>query len=94
MQKYAAIEHAFQQIRAATGNSDVKEMVHKFMTKEQTYAHLLQAVGQGEKKYDDLKILNEEKKQRLQELRIANDNRKKLEKPDSANERELEAFKM
>ena len=35
------------------------------MTKEQTYAHLLQAVGQGEKKYDDLKIQNEEKKQRL-----------------------------
>ena len=55
MQKYAAIEHAFQQIRAATGNSDVKEMVHKFMTKEQTYAHLLTAVGEGEKKYDDLK---------------------------------------
>lgn len=57
-------------------------MVHKFMTKEQTYAHLLQAVGQGEKKYDDLKTENEKKKLRLQELRIANDNRKKLEKPD------------
>ena len=94
MQKYAAIEHAFQQIRAATGNSDVKEMVHKFMTKEQTYAHLLQAVGQGEKKYDDLKTENEKKKLRLQELRIANDNRKKLEKPDEAEEREYEAFKM
>ena len=45
MQKYASIEGAFQKIRTATGNSDVKEMVQKFMTKEQTYAHLLQAVG-------------------------------------------------
>ena len=34
MQKYAAIEGAFQKIRSATGNSDVKEMVQKFMTKE------------------------------------------------------------
>ena len=65
MQKYAAIESSFQKIRTATGNSDVKEMVQKFMTKEQTYAHLLQAVSQGEKKYDGLKEQNEIKRKRL-----------------------------
>ena len=94
MQKYAAIEGAFQKIRSATGNSDVKEMVQKFMTKEQTYSHLLQAVGQGEKKYDELKEQNEIKKKRLQELKIENDNRKNMEKPDAADEREMEAFQM
>ena len=59
MIKYQAIEQAFHKIRTCTGNSDVKEMVQKFMTKEQTYAHLLAAVGQGEKKYDSLKEINE-----------------------------------
>ena len=64
------------------------------MTKEQTYAHLLQAVGQGEKKYDALKEQNEIKRKRLQELKIENDNRKKLERPEAENERAMEAFNM
>jgi len=41
MEKYSQIEKAFQTIRTTTGNSDVKEMVTKFMTREQTYADLL-----------------------------------------------------
>ena len=41
MQKYHQIEMAFSKIKGCTGNSDVREMVTKFMTKEQTYAHLL-----------------------------------------------------
>jgi len=42
MAKYKEIEDAFQQIRACSGNSDVKEMVTKFMTREETYAQLHQ----------------------------------------------------
>ena len=38
MKRYSQIEMAFQKIRASTGNSDVKEMVFKFITREQTYA--------------------------------------------------------
>ena len=94
MKRYAEIEGAFAKIRTATGNSDVKEMVQKFMTKEQTYAALLQSVGQGEKKYDELKQENEIKKKRLHELQIENDNRKKLEEPDPDNEREMDEFRM
>ena len=38
MAKYRHIEESFQEIRAKTNNSDVREIVQKFMTKEQTYA--------------------------------------------------------
>jgi arginyl-tRNA synthetase len=41
MEKYHNIEVAFSKIKACTGNSDVREMVTKFMTKEQTYSTLL-----------------------------------------------------
>jgi len=62
MIKYQPIEVAFSRIKACTGNSDVREMVTKYMTKEQTYTHLLQQVGKGEKKFEDLKQQNEEKR--------------------------------
>ena len=81
MNKYAPIEIAFQQIRATTGNSDVKMMVHKFMTKEETYAQLLRSVNENEKKYDDLKSANEQKRAKLLALQIANDNRRSLNQP-------------
>ena len=38
MDKYRPIEVAFQEIRARTGNTDVRLLVEKFMNKEQTYA--------------------------------------------------------
>jgi len=34
MQKYTHIEQSFQKIRCETNNSDVREIVAKFMTKE------------------------------------------------------------
>ena len=34
MAKYRPIEESFQQIRVQTNNSDVREIVQKFMTKE------------------------------------------------------------
>jgi len=45
MQNYRHIEESFQTIRHQTNNSDVREIVQKFMTKEQTYASLLYAVS-------------------------------------------------
>lgn len=38
MKHYAHTESAFQKMRACAGNSDVKEMVMKFLTREQTYS--------------------------------------------------------
>ena len=48
MDKYRPIELAFQEIRARTGNTDVRLLVEKFMNKEQTYASLLTAVKANE----------------------------------------------
>ena len=45
MSNYRHIEQSFQEIRAKTNNSDVREIVAKFMTKEQTYSALILAVG-------------------------------------------------
>ena len=45
MAKYRHIEESFQTIRYQTNNSAVREIVQKFMTKEQTYASLLLAVS-------------------------------------------------
>ena len=48
MAKYRHIETSFQEIRCQTNNQDVREIVAKFMTKEQTYASLLVAVTANE----------------------------------------------
>lgn len=78
MTAHKETEVAFMQIRACAGNDDVKEIVAKFMTREQTYVSLLQSVSQSEAKYDVLKISNEEKVKHLHALRIENDNRKQV----------------
>jgi predicted oxidoreductase len=38
MKKSFMVEDAFQRIRAETGNSDVQDIVMKFLTREHTYA--------------------------------------------------------
>lgn len=78
MKEHAHTEQAFQLMRACAGNSDVKEMVQKFLTREQTYKSLLQNIGKLESKYEQLKVSNEEKKQVLHDLQIENDNKKKF----------------
>ena len=92
MEKYRPIELAFQEIRADTGNTDVRLLVEKFMNKEQTYASLLQAVKANEQKYDELRARNLEKMKKVNDLKIANDNRKSVQKPDPENEKALEKF--
>jgi len=92
MNNYRHIEQSFQEIRAKTNNSDVREIVAKFMTKEQTYAQLIRAVGANEQKYDELRALNREKQKCVRELQIANENRRKIERPDKDNELATEKF--
>jgi peptidoglycan hydrolase CwlO-like protein len=44
--------------------------VHKFLTREQTYATLLQAVSEQERKLDQLRKQTEEKKEYIAKLQI------------------------
>ena len=92
MANYRHIEESFQTIRTQTNNSDVREIVQKFMTKEQTYASLLLAVSENERKYDELKAINVAKQKRVRELQIENENRRKIDRPVTDNELENEAY--
>lgn len=55
MKQYSATEKAFQKMCACAGNSNVREMVMKFLTREQTYSQLLKSVSDNEKNYEVLK---------------------------------------
>lgn len=92
MGNYRHIEESFQIIRTQTNNSDVREIVQKFMTKEQTYASLLLAVSQNERKYDELKALNQQKQKEMRELQIANENRRDVTAPPEENEQAQESY--
>lgn len=59
MNRHYAVEDAFQKIRTATGFSDVNEIVHRFLTREQTYSQLLTAVSENERKIDNLRVDHE-----------------------------------
>ena len=76
MKRYSHLEDAFQKIRTSTGNGDVQEMVHKFLTREQTYAQLLGRVSDNEKKLDRLRQDNDKKEEVLRVLQIDNDSQK------------------
>jgi len=60
MYNSSEVEDAFQTIRAATGITDIHSIVHKFLTREQTYSQLLVNVAESERKIDSLKKENEE----------------------------------
>ena len=77
MKRTYEIEDAFQKIRAATGFSDVQEIVHKFLTREQTYSQLLMAVSENERKIDNLRKENEHWREKLHELQMHNDGEEK-----------------
>ena len=92
MNKFHHLEEAFQKIRTSTGNSDVQEMVTKFLTKEQTYATLLTEVNKNEKKLDELRVANDQKSDTLHELKIEidNDNQKEGAKVSAESQEILE----
>ena len=70
MRESAQIDEAFKSIKTATGVTDVQEMVKKFLTREQTYSHLLVNVSESERKTDKLKKDNDELRARLHDLKI------------------------
>ena len=77
MSRFREIEEAFQKIRASTGFSDVQEIVHKFLTREQTYSQLLMAVSDNERKIDNLRRENEQWREKLHDLQIQADGQEK-----------------
>ena len=64
------VEEAFQKIRTATGFSDVNEIVHRFLTREQTYSQLLMAVSDNERKIENLRKEHENVGAKLHELQM------------------------
>ena len=86
MRKTSSVEDAFQKIRAATGLTDVQDIVHKFLTREQTYSQLLVAVAENERKIDLLKKENEECNEQLHNILI---DKEGVEKRKTAPEIEL-----
>jgi len=73
MNRHTNVEGAFQNIRTATGFSDVNEIVHRFLTREQTYSTLLMAVSENERKIDNLRVEHEKNGSKLHELQMGND---------------------
>lgn len=65
------IEEAFQRVRAATGLTDVHEIVERYLTREQTYTDLSQAVSDGEHKVARLKRLIAERKQQIKAFEVS-----------------------
>merc|ERR1712000_91076 len=73
MKKSEVIESAFTKIRAAIISPvalDISEIVHKFLTREQTYSQLLVSVADAERKIDQLKVKNAAARNRIQELEL------------------------
>ena len=99
MNNHYYVEDAFQKIRTATGFSDVNEIVHRFLTREQTYSQLLMAVSENERKIEKLRRDHEIQAQKLQELQMGdedelpiNDKRKVREGGLSTFSPEIEAL--
>lgn len=55
------------------GLTDVQDIVHKFLTREQTYSSLLVTISQSEQKIDQSKLTNEELSSQVHQLKINND---------------------
>jgi hypothetical protein len=63
-------------------------MVHKFLTREQTYGTLLVAVSENEKKLEDLKEANNMKNEQLNDFKINYENFKKS-RGDSTSDKKV-----
>lgn len=88
MDKNLTIEDAFQKIRTATNLSNVNEIVHRFLTREQTYSELLIAVSENERKIENLRKDHETWGSKLQELQISDkDNQDKNVGNDSSEDK-------
>ena len=72
MKQYESVEQAFQKIKASTGLTDAKEIVNKFVNREQTYSELLISIADYERKIDELKKVNDGLKNKLDGLKDKN----------------------
>jgi len=79
MNKNYFVENAFQKIRTATGLSDVNEIVHRFLTREQTYSELLMAVSDNERKIENLRRDHELQQSKLHDLQMSDKDMQKAE---------------
>mmetsp|Transcript_7870 Transcript_7870/g.8855 ORF Transcript_7870/g.8855 Transcript_7870/m.8855 type:complete len:575 (+) Transcript_7870:29-1753(+) len=68
MGKYKTIEQAFQKIKASTGLSDAREIVNRFVNREQTYSDLLLSIADYERKIDTARKICEELKDKIHNL--------------------------
>merc|ERR1712000_277826 len=73
MKKSEVVESAFTKIRQAIISPvalEISEIVHKFLTREQTYSQLLVSVADAERKIDQFKTKNSAARNRIQELEL------------------------
>jgi len=63
--KIAAYEAAFQQIKEATGVSDVNEVIQRFLLQEETHQNLLAMTRESQSRIDELQHLVEEEKRQV-----------------------------
>lgn len=69
IRQYEAVEKAYQKIKAATGVSDTREIVSKFINREQTYSELLISIADYEKRIAELRKVNEQRRAKIQSLK-------------------------
>lgn len=70
IQNNADVSEAFEKIRASTGLEDFQEIVKKFLSRENTYSQLLEAVTDAEKQREKLREENDELTENLRNKRI------------------------
>ncbi len=70
IQNNSDVSEAFEKIRAATGLEDFQEIVKKFLSRENTYSQLLEAVTDAEKHKEKVKLENEKLADDLRAKRI------------------------
>lgn len=72
IRQYEAVEKAYQKIKASTGLADTREIVSKFVNREQTYSELLISIADYEKRIAELQKINEQRKAKIQSLKEVN----------------------
>lgn len=82
MKQHSENEAAYLKMRQCAGNMDVKDMVSKFLSREQTYQSLLKQISGLEAKFEKSRDFEEEQHKQLQALRIEYENKKGLNQVD------------
>ncbi len=89
MKRTADIEKAFRTFRAATGLSDVQDIVNRLLTREQTYSQLLAQVADNGDKINRLREVNEQWQNNLHDLQIKNSGSMEINRSSRAQNPDL-----